>query len=629
MIIWGGDDINDWGTGGPVYANGAAYTPSTNTWRMLPDAPIEPRTDATLIWTGRQVIAFGGRGSDGNAIPDGAEYDPASDSWNLLPPLPNPGSTPVGATAVWTGNELLSWVTYEVNLGSGGLNSLTQAAALRAGSTTWDTLPKSSTAISTYEATMVWTGSEVLAFGGSDCLPGESCPAFLPSAGTVYAFQPVSNRWTEMTVGINPVGPAISTGNAVVVDSSGQIVHRAPARVISPSFGMVFDIANRKWLRLPPRSPSGFGDEVWTGSQFLIWWSGNGNNTGIELVPATESAATNSVQGFNVESATFVSAQTGWVIGTVTCASLSSCELLQREPVLLRTNDSGRTWTRDPLPSDDNIDGVRFADPDDGWVYAVDGGETGTGRDDIWETHDGRRHWEHPRLPGAPEDGSISDVEVAAGTVFASFNGFPPVIESSPANEDNWRLAATLPEGAGGAPYEQIVLQGKTGWAIDFNQAVLGGSHLVSGAWSPWTPPCRSGPSLLAASDALHLVEVCDAVAMTGADHLHLYLSSDGGSTFQPAAKPPPVFPPDATGIASPAPGVVIMGGAGGDLIATFDYGTNWDVVAHEAGAIWLQVGFVNPERGFAINENGPSTLLMTSDGGHAWVPAQFPPLRP
>jgi hypothetical protein len=61
-------------------------------------------------WTGRVMLVWGGneRAPDptlGTAI--GAAYDPASNSWIRLPETP--GATGFGQTTVWTGREMIAW----------------------------------------------------------------------------------------------------------------------------------------------------------------------------------------------------------------------------------------------------------------------------------------------------------------------------------------------------------------------------------------------------------------------------------------------------------------------------------------------------------------------------------------
>ena len=59
MIVWGGQD----GWGGPILNTGGRYNPSTDSWTATSttNAP-EGRIDHTAVWTGSQMIVWGGDG---------------------------------------------------------------------------------------------------------------------------------------------------------------------------------------------------------------------------------------------------------------------------------------------------------------------------------------------------------------------------------------------------------------------------------------------------------------------------------------------------------------------------------------------------------------------------------------
>ena len=341
-------------------------------------------------------------------------------------------------------------------------------------------------------------------------------------------------------------------------------------------------------------------------------------------VPSSEPTTTATPLPFQAQSVTFVSTQLGWVLGTTPCAN--ACP-----PVLLRTEDAGQNWTRIPAPPIEDGTSVpalvRFADSDDGWV---------TTGDAVWATHDGGVHWERPQFPGVQPGDRVSDVEASAGVVHAAFTGSPIQIESSPRHRDAWALSpTTVSVGDSPVPDEQIVLQGQAGWLIEVDRTVVGGARLSNGAWVPWSPPCSQtgGAAVLAASDPTHLVAVCEEGMFFPTQPVGVYLSSDGGSTFQPGTTSLSLESPSTFGpIASPAPGAVVMGpgdfAGGGDLISTFDGGATWKVVYHQpAPGAWRYVGFTTSSQGVAIENNG--SLFMTFDGGDNWAPVQFPSIQP
>jgi N-acetylneuraminic acid mutarotase len=107
VLVVGGHqgDINH----GGLYKDGLAYNPATNRWRSLPSIEVG-RIGHSAVWTGRQLLVWGGqtvRAGVRTAPPHGLAYDPAANRWSRLPTAPLRGRT--GHLAVWTGNQMLVW----------------------------------------------------------------------------------------------------------------------------------------------------------------------------------------------------------------------------------------------------------------------------------------------------------------------------------------------------------------------------------------------------------------------------------------------------------------------------------------------------------------------------------------
>ena len=103
VLVVGGRDT------GRHYADGVAYNPATNRWRRLP-AMESNRIGHTATWTGNQLLIWGGqtrRAGSWTAPAHGLAYDPASNRWSPLPESPLRGRT--GHVAVWTGTQMLIW----------------------------------------------------------------------------------------------------------------------------------------------------------------------------------------------------------------------------------------------------------------------------------------------------------------------------------------------------------------------------------------------------------------------------------------------------------------------------------------------------------------------------------------
>jgi len=89
--------------------SGAAYRPADDRWDRLPDSPFPGRTSVAAVWTGREVLLWGGTDAPGvsQAHADGMAYDPAGRRWRVIPPAPI--GPRFGSDAVWTGTEMLVW----------------------------------------------------------------------------------------------------------------------------------------------------------------------------------------------------------------------------------------------------------------------------------------------------------------------------------------------------------------------------------------------------------------------------------------------------------------------------------------------------------------------------------------
>ena len=103
MIVWGGDN-----TGGAGRNTGGRYNPSTDSWTATSttNAP-SPRFQHTAVWTGSEMIVWGGFGSN-SFFNTGGRYNPSTDSWTATSTTNAPDAR-YGHTAVWTGSEMIVW----------------------------------------------------------------------------------------------------------------------------------------------------------------------------------------------------------------------------------------------------------------------------------------------------------------------------------------------------------------------------------------------------------------------------------------------------------------------------------------------------------------------------------------
>lgn len=110
LSAWTGQEWIVWGTavrGDDRPVDGAAYDPQTNSWRTIADAPIG-LADATAVWSGKEIIVVGAA-LDGANVPEspvavGAAYSPTTNTWRRIADSPlDPNSNSVA----WTGREVI------------------------------------------------------------------------------------------------------------------------------------------------------------------------------------------------------------------------------------------------------------------------------------------------------------------------------------------------------------------------------------------------------------------------------------------------------------------------------------------------------------------------------------------
>lgn len=104
--MWGGSRVTL-----NTLADGAAYNPATDTWRPLAPVSLAPRRGHATVWTGQQMIVWGGTGAGGGSFyANGAAYNPATDRWSMI--ASSPGR--FVPRQVWTGSDVLVWGGIEV-----------------------------------------------------------------------------------------------------------------------------------------------------------------------------------------------------------------------------------------------------------------------------------------------------------------------------------------------------------------------------------------------------------------------------------------------------------------------------------------------------------------------------------
>jgi len=285
-IVWGGCDISLCGNSDTYYNTGGRYDPVTDIWTATgtSGAP-QARGNHTAVWTGTEMIVWGGRTSSSSYLDTGGRYDPDTDSWTAT------GTTgaPAGKSshhAVWTSSEMIVWG------GSSEPGMAMSGGRYDPAGDTWVPTSTNDPVFAKERHTAVWTGTEMLVWGGSN-LVGD----FL---GLGSRYDAVTGSWSLMSMENEPWGRffhnAIWTGSEMIVwgGQYGTSLFNSGGR---------YNPLSDSWVDTStagaPTERANFA-AVWTGSEMLVWGGdtyGGYTNTGGRYDPNTNSWSATSTSG--------------------------------------------------------------------------------------------------------------------------------------------------------------------------------------------------------------------------------------------------------------------------------------------------------------------------------------------
>lgn len=187
LVIWGGYVYTGYSDEVPE-ADGFIFDAREGTWEQMAPSPLGPRAVPASEWTGNELLIWGGwdNGSDSivGFLDDGAAYDPTTDSWRRLPPAPLSARAPL---SVWTGQEFIVWGTHvRVN------KPPRDGAAYDPLANTWR--PIADAPIDLTDATAAWTGREMIVFGAA--LHGGNDSETPTAIGAAY--NPTTDTWRRL-----------------------------------------------------------------------------------------------------------------------------------------------------------------------------------------------------------------------------------------------------------------------------------------------------------------------------------------------------------------------------------------------------------------------------------------------
>lgn len=264
MIVWGGCDMlsmSGGDCGGSMLGTGGVYEVATDSWSgtTLADAPA-PRMAGVAVWTGSEVIVWGGKGL-GSDLNSGGRYNPLTNSWIPTASTPNMPAARTGHTAVWSGTQVLVW---------GGRTAAGMANdGARYTPATNDWLPIATTgapaAVSGHTA--VWANARLVVWGGYD-------GASVSGAGAKY--DPATDGWSPLPA---TGAPSPRVGHVMVTDGFNFAVWGGvEASGAVTNSGALFDEAQSLWAATPVTAgtPAARRNHslVWTGNELVAWGGG-------------------------------------------------------------------------------------------------------------------------------------------------------------------------------------------------------------------------------------------------------------------------------------------------------------------------------------------------------------------
>jgi N-acetylneuraminic acid mutarotase len=269
MIVWGGEGIlGSTGRSNPLNTGGR-YNPATDSWTPM-DTSVLPvgRTGCTMVWTGTEAIIFGGQQYTTNPVgftlvDSGVRYNPQTEAWAPLSrwQAPSPRYLHV---AVWTGTEMLVWGGQYLTNGSSAV-LLTTGARYNPTRNTWTPMTTNGAPRSTPYTTAVWNGQEMLVFTGQ---------------GPGGRYNPATDHWEPMSKTGAPLANSLTTS---VWTGQEMLVWGGLVSVIGARYNPFVDAWTSMVAIDAPKARKSSA-AVWTGNSMLVF---GGYETTVSALPDT------------------------------------------------------------------------------------------------------------------------------------------------------------------------------------------------------------------------------------------------------------------------------------------------------------------------------------------------------
>jgi hypothetical protein len=256
-------------------------------WSTIPAGPLSARADQSTLWTGSDLLIWGGQSVSTqvvcpcatHSLNDGSLYDPKSNTWTTM--APSPLSAREDAASVWTGHLALFWGGQSVSTYYSS-SALSNGASYNPSTNRWELLPKSPLS-PRLAVTALWTGKVAIFLGGqAPPVVSSQSPYGYEIDGATY--DPATRIWARL-----PPLPAkgLGTPNGITAAWNGhELITWSNFQTTTPTggngvqyrnseLGAVWAPGQKSWRRLP--SPPA---DVFTINAISTWQTGRDVLTG-------------------------------------------------------------------------------------------------------------------------------------------------------------------------------------------------------------------------------------------------------------------------------------------------------------------------------------------------------------
>lgn len=331
--------------------------------------------------------------------------------------------------------------------------------------------------------------------------------------------------------------------------------------------------------------------------------------------------------GFETQSASFVSAQTGYVLGARNCSILPCRALLEK------TTDGGKHFTAVNAPDvsltehgsatpASGVSSVQFATAGGGWLFGPA----------LWATTNSGKTWKRVTLPGVVYMMATSGGEAYAAVEPANGGPDQAHLYESTVGSGKWTLVHRV------APGTTLTAFGHSAWT-----GVAPAIWTTTNAGKTWSklsfacPGNYPSPSEVAAASAADVAIACSNQGdpQPGLSYKEVFVSSNGGRTFHKVPGYPPVAG-EVYSLALPVfrPNAITINAASGAsyFYQTVNTGKTWTKTQYLDGGLGFNdLAYASSTVGYVVHFMGTPYiayglgLMKTANAGHTWTTVSIP----